>query len=70
MKAPDLISGLKMYLDKRLLIAMILLKDSLITTGEPYSPTLLAKERSRLRRIYGDRGYLDTKSGYKENQTS
>ena len=37
-----------------------LLKDSLITTGEPYSPTLLAKERSRLKGIYGDRGYLDS----------
>lgn len=38
-----------------------LLKDSLITTGKPYSPTLLSSERSRLRKIYGDRGYLDTK---------
>ena len=37
-----------------------LLKDSLITTGEPYSPTLLAKERSRLKGIYGDKGYLDS----------
>jgi outer membrane protein insertion porin family len=38
-----------------------LLKDSLITTGKPYSPTLLSKERSRLIKLYGDRGYLDTK---------
>jgi outer membrane protein insertion porin family len=38
-----------------------LLKDSLITTGKPYSPTLLSSERTRLRKIYGDRGYLDTK---------
>ncbi len=38
-----------------------LLKDSLITTGKPYSPTLLSRERSRLIKIYGDRGYLDTK---------
>jgi len=38
-----------------------LLNDSLITTGKPYSPTLLSSERSRLRKIYGNRGYLDTK---------
>ena len=38
-----------------------LLKDSLITTGKPYSPTLLSRERSRLIKLYGDRGYLDTK---------
>ena len=38
-----------------------LLKDSLITTGKPYSPTLLSRERSRIIKLYGDRGYLDTK---------
>ena len=38
-----------------------MLNDSLITTGKPYSPTLLSSERSRLRKIYGNRGYLDTK---------
>ena len=52
----------------------ILLENSLIKTGSPYSPALLAKERSRLRRIYGDKGYLDSqirvqrKSNFNKNQ--
>ena len=32
-----------------------------IQTGEPYSPTLLSEERNRLRKKYGERGYLDTR---------
>lgn len=32
-----------------------------IQTGEPYSPTVLSEERNRLRKKYGERGYLDTR---------
>ena len=32
-----------------------------IKTGEPYSPTLLSEERNRLRKKYGEKGYLDTR---------
>ena len=32
-----------------------------IETGEPYSPTLLSEERNRLRKKYGEKGYLDTR---------
>ena len=32
-----------------------------IETGEPYSPTLLSEERSRLRKKYGEKGYLDAR---------
>ena len=51
-----------------------LLKESLIKTSEPYSPALLAKERSRIKKIYGNKGYLDAqiriqrKSNLDENQ--
>jgi outer membrane protein insertion porin family len=34
-------------------------KKSLIKTGQPYSPSLLGKERARLKRIYGEIGFLD-----------
>ena len=36
-----------------------LLEDSKIKTGEPYSPSMLNEELSRLRRMYGEKGYLD-----------
>ncbi len=36
-----------------------LIKKSMIIQGEPYSPEVLSKERSRLKRIYGEKGYLD-----------
>ncbi len=51
-----------------------LMEDTLIKRGEPYSPSLLSKERSRLKRIYGEKGYLDAqirvnrKSNLDENQ--
>lgn len=32
-----------------------------IETGEPYSPTLLSEERSRLRKKFGEKGYLDAR---------
>ena len=32
-----------------------------IETGEPYSPTLLSEERNRLRKKYGEKGYLDAR---------
>ena len=34
-----------------------------IVTGEPYSPTLLSEERNRLRKKYGEKGYLMSSSG-------
>ena len=34
---------------------------SKIETGEPYSPTLLSEERNRLRKKYGEKGYLDAR---------
>ena len=52
----------------------ILMQDTLLKRGEPYSPALLSKERSRIKRLYGDRGYLDAqilvnrKSNIEENQ--
>ena len=36
-----------------------LLSETLLNSGEPYSPALLSKERSRIKKIYGDKGYLD-----------
>jgi outer membrane protein insertion porin family len=36
-----------------------LIKKSMIIQGEPYSPEVLSNERSRLKRIYGEKGYLD-----------
>ena len=36
-----------------------LLNKPLISLGSPYSPDLLSKERNRIRRIYGEKGYLD-----------
>jgi outer membrane protein insertion porin family len=32
-----------------------------LKTGAPYSPSLLAEERNRLRKKYGERGYLDAR---------
>lgn len=32
-----------------------------ISTGVPYSPTLLSEERNRLRKKYGEKGYLDAR---------
>ena len=34
---------------------------SKIETGKPYSPTLLSEERNRLRKKYGEKGYLDAR---------
>ena len=36
-----------------------LLSETLLNSGEPYSPALLSKERSRIKKMYGDKGYLD-----------
>ena len=36
-----------------------LIKKSMIIQGDPYSPAILSKERSRIKRIYGEKGYLD-----------
>ena len=52
--------GTQKVIGQAIVDSEILLEDSLIKTGKPYSPALLAKERSRLRRIYGDKGYLDS----------
>ena len=38
-----------------------LLADGRIKRGEPYSPTLLSEERERLRKKYGEKGYLDAR---------
>ena len=38
-----------------------LLEDTNVVKGEPYSPALLADEVSRLRRKYGEKGYLDVR---------
>jgi len=35
------------------------LAETLLKKGDPYSPRLLAKERSRIKKMYGDKGYLD-----------
>ena len=35
--------------------------DDELITGEPYSPTILSGERNRLRRKYGEQGYLDAR---------
>ena len=51
-----------------------LAEDSILNTGDPYSPELLSKERSRMKRLYGDKGYLDAqirvkrKSNLEKNQ--
>ena len=51
-----------------------LMQATLLKRGDPYSPSLLSKERSRIKRLYGDKGYLDTqilvnrKSNIEENQ--
>jgi len=51
-----------------------LMQATLLNRGEPYSPSLLSKERSRIKRLYGDKGYLDAqilvnrKSNIEENQ--
>jgi len=36
-----------------------LINESMIIQGKPYSPEVLSKERSRIKRIYGEKGYLD-----------
>lgn len=38
-----------------------LMKEMSIKTSEPYSPTLLSEERNRLRKQYGEQGYLDAR---------
>jgi outer membrane protein insertion porin family len=38
-----------------------LMEEMKIKTGEPYSPTLLSEERNRLRKQYGEQGYLDAR---------
>jgi outer membrane protein insertion porin family len=38
-----------------------LMNNSLIKTGQPYSPSLLDQEKQRIQRLYGERGYLDCK---------
>ena len=39
-----------------------LLSETLLNSGEPYSPALLSKERSRIKKMYGDKGYLDAQT--------
>ena len=39
-----------------------LLSETLLKSGEPYSPGLLSKERSRIKKMYGDKGYLDAQT--------
>ncbi len=36
-----------------------LLEGTMIFKGKPYSPSLLNKEKNRIKRMYGDQGYLD-----------
>ena len=36
-------------------------KDRELKKGDPYSPTLLSEERTRLRKKYGEKGYLDAR---------
>ena len=36
-----------------------LMKGTLVKRGEPYSPLLLTKEKSRIKKLYGNEGYLD-----------
>ena len=36
-------------------------QDMSVNTGKVYSPTLLTEERNRLRKKYGEKGYLDTR---------
>ncbi len=38
-----------------------LLRKSEIKQGDPYSPSVLSEEISRLRKIYGEKGYLDAR---------
>ena len=40
---------------------VLTLEDKELKTGDYYSPTLLAEERSRLRKKYGKKGYLDAR---------
>jgi outer membrane protein insertion porin family len=51
-----------------------LIEETLIQQGDPYSPALLSKERSRIKGLYGNEGYLDAqirvnrKSNLEKNQ--
>ncbi|MEL0098183.1 MAG: outer membrane protein assembly factor BamA [Opitutae bacterium] len=66
--------GKQRVLGQAVLDEKTILGDSLIKAGNPYSPVLLSKERSRIKRLYGNDGYLDTqirvnrKSNLEKNQ--
>ena len=59
--------GKRSYFGKSVMIGNVvlstpeLLQDSRISDGKPYSPALLREEINRLRKMYGERGYLDAR---------
>lgn len=62
-----LVEGERSYFGEAILVgnAVIsseeLLGDTKIKRGDPYSPTLLSEERERIRKRYGEKGYLDAR---------
>ncbi|MFL2938289.1 MAG: outer membrane protein assembly factor BamA [Opitutales bacterium] len=59
--------GKRSYFGQSVLIGNVVLstpelqEDSSIREGKPYSPALLSEERNRLRKMYGEKGYLDAR---------
>ena len=62
-----LVEGERSYFGEALLVGNAvmsgeeLLGDTKIKRGDPYSPTLLSEERERIRKRYGEKGYLDAR---------
>ena len=63
----NVVEGERSYFGEQVLVGNAvltteeLLADGKIERGEPYSPTLLGAERERLRKKYGEKGYLDAR---------
>ncbi|MGA0903799.1 MAG: outer membrane protein assembly factor BamA, partial [Opitutales bacterium] len=63
-----LLEGTRSFFGKQTVIGnavfdqQTLLSETLLKSGEPYSPGLLSKERSRIKKMYGDKGYLDAQT--------
>ena len=61
----NLLEGSRSFFGKQIVMGnavfdqQTLLSETLLNPGEPYSPALLSKERSRIKKMYGDKGYLD-----------
>ena len=63
-----LLEGTRSFFGKQTVIGnavfdqQTLLSETLLKPGEPYSPGLLSKERTRIKKMYGDKGYLDAQT--------